>query len=31
MGILDAMNTGCDALKAQGLRLDTHAKKRGKY
>ena len=26
MGILDAMNTGCDALKAQGLRLDTHAK-----
>lgn len=26
MGVLDAMNTGADALKAQGLRLDTHAK-----
>lgn len=26
MGILDAMNTGAGALKAQGLRLDTHAK-----
>lgn len=26
MGILDSMNTGANALKAQGLRLDTHAK-----
>lgn len=26
MGILDAMNIGANALKAQGLRLDTHAK-----
>lgn len=26
MGILDAMNIGEGALKAQGLRLDTHAK-----
>ncbi len=26
MGILDAMNMGANALRAQGLRLDTHAK-----
>ncbi len=26
MGILDAINIGAGALKAQGLRLDTHAK-----
>lgn len=26
MGILDSMNTGANALKAQGLRLDVHAK-----
>ena len=26
MGILDAINIGADALKVQGLRLDTHAK-----
>lgn len=26
MGILDAFNVGANALKAQGLRLDTHAK-----
>ncbi len=26
MGILDSMNIGAEALKTQGLRLDTHAK-----
>lgn|SRR5574344_1383765 len=26
MGILDALNVGTEALQAQGLRLDTHAK-----
>lgn len=26
MGILDSLNIGADALKTQGLRLDTHAK-----